>query len=78
MGQEDAGIHTHRLQGDSCPCLQAAHKDPTAVSPHGSSRWALFPDRGRGSQEEVLDQAKNIALSEGRNQVPVRNTFLLS
>lgn len=35
---------------------------------------ALPPDRG--SQGEVLDQAKNLAFSEGRNQVPEQNTFL--
>lgn len=67
MGQENAGVHRHRLQGGACLPPEAALEDPPVVS---SPEGPLAQKEARGYLEEVLNQAKNLVLSEGRNQVP--------
>lgn len=63
-GPEDVGIHRHRLQGTSCSSPRLPTRAPQPPHPTAA------PDRGQKSQEMVLDQTKNLALSEDRKQVP--------
>lgn len=62
-GPEDVGIHRHRLQGSSCPSPRLPARTPQSPRPMAAL------DRSQ-SQEVVLDQPKNLALSEDRKQVP--------
>lgn len=76
-GQENAGIHRPRLLGVPVPLRRLLMRTLCCLSP-----WKLqagpAPSRGQGSQEEVLDQAKNLALSEGGEQVPEQKTSALT
>lgn len=65
----------------ACRVVQSFSLGPTRnplLSPQGSSSRALPMHRSKGSREEGLNQAKNLALSEGGNQGQEPNTFLQS